>query len=549
MAAPLPVRRAGRGTMRTAMDEAVRQQRRAIMVLAGLVGVFILAGLITLIVESGGADTRPKSASEVAWDYVLATDRLDATAAAAATDNPGAAEEVLKKAFRALPDAEARAVLGEVKTAGDRATAEFEVTWTMGDGRSWSYTNSMELEDGTGDWRVRWTPALVHPDLEAGQTIKLVTRTNLPAVLDADGKPMLIWRSGYPLPVEEKRARLVLPAMTAQAQKQGEPGNWGIAAVTESGKEVKILPGRGPDQMPPLKSTLRIAAQDAAQRAVDGVKKPAALVALRPSTGGFVAIAQNEAADQGPIALSGLFPPGSTFTMATAAAAMENGLAGPDTVLGCPRSAHFEYRTVLNDRKLDLGDVPLRTAFARDCKTTIAGLAAGMSAKELVAGADVLGMNADFEIPGISTEAGAARPTKDVALRVDDAIGQGTVHASPFGVALMSATVAAGKPVTPQLWADQGTKVLKGYDGPAQGTIDGLRVLLREAVTAGAAKPLAALGDVHGLAGKSRGSGTDHGWFTGFHGDLAFAVLVAEDGSADEAVAIADAFLRSVGEA
>lgn len=518
------------------------------MVLAGLVGAFLLAGLITLIVESGDADTRPKSASEVAWDYVIATDKLDAAAAAAATDNPGAAEEVLTKAFTALPDAEARAVLGEVRTDGDLATAEFEVTWTMGDGRSWSYPNSMELDDGTGDWRVRWTPALVHPDLEDGQTIKLVTRTDMPAVVDADGKPMLLWRSGYPMPVDEKRAPLVRPAMTGMAQEQGAPGNWGIAAVTGSGKEVKILPGEGPDQMSPLKSTLRIATQDVAQRAVDGVKKPAALVALRPSTGGIVAVAQNEAASQGPIALSGLFPPGPTFTMATAAAAMEKGLATAETVLDCPRSAHFDYRTVLNDDKLDLGDVPLRTAFARGCKTTIAGLAARLSAKELVGGADVLGMNADFEVPGISTEAGAARPTEDVALRVDDAIGQGTVHASPFGVALMSATVAAGKPLTPQLWAERESKVLKGYDGPDQGTIDGLRVLLREAVTAGPAKPLAAHGDVRGLAGTSRGSGTEHGWFTGYRGDLAFAVLIAEDGSAADAVEIASAFLGSVGE-
>ena len=47
------------------------------------------------------------------------------------------------------------------------------------------------------------------------------------------------------------------------------------------------------------------------------------MVVIQPSTGNILAIAQNKAADvDGLIATNGLYPPGSTFKMVTASAAV-----------------------------------------------------------------------------------------------------------------------------------------------------------------------------------------------------------------------------------
>ncbi len=64
------------------------------------------------------------------------------------------------------------------------------------------------------------------------------------------------------------------------------------------------------------------------------------IVAIKPSTGEILAVAQNAAADAvGPLATMGQFPPGSTFKMITAGAAIERDMATPNTLLGCPGTA------------------------------------------------------------------------------------------------------------------------------------------------------------------------------------------------------------------
>lgn len=510
---------------------------------------FAGAGAIVLGNELGGDENsdRVPTAWEVAFDFLAAVDDRKVGAAAKLTDAPGPAESTLKKVFAELPDAKLATVLGEVKEDGDAATSEFNVRWGFDTGRSLAYLNTIKLVKRDDRWAVHWTPALVHPDLGPGQHLAVVTRTDAPAVVDAAGKPLMTWQDGSPRPTKEDRARLVQPGMLTLAQKRGAPDDWAVAAIDGKGKRVRILAGDGPSQAAPVRSTLSLQVQDAAQSAVDSVKRPAALVAIRPSTGGILAIAQNEAASVGPIALSGLFPPGSTFKIVTAAAALEDGSHTAESTVPCPGRATFGARTMVNKDGFDLGDVPLRTAFAKSCNTSFGYLAEDLSSGALVSAADQLGLNADFDITGISTEAGAVRKAADDAQRIEDAIGQGQVHLSPFGVALMSATVAAGEPVTPQLWADRKTKVIKGYDAPSEATIAALRTMMRETVTSGTATALREYGAVHGKTGTAQaGGGAEHGWFAGFRDDLAFAILVENGGSAQPALAVTKDFLDAL---
>ena len=69
--------------------------------------------------------------------------------------------------------------------------------------------------------------------------------------------------------------------------------------------------------------------------------------------------------------------------------------------------------------------------------------------------------------------------------------------------------------------------------------------MMRAVVTEGTATRLAGLGEVFGKTGTAEytDDGRAHGWFVGYRGDLAFAVLVVDGGSSAPAVEIAARFL------
>jgi cell division protein FtsI/penicillin-binding protein 2 len=131
---------------------------------------------------------------------------------------------------------------------------------------------------------------------------------------------------------------------------------------------------------------------------------------------------------------------------------------------------------------------------------------------------------------------------------VEDGIGQGAVQVSPFGEALMAATVATGRAVTPRLWQDAATDVTTGYTAPPAEILAPLRAMMREVVTSGTATGLAGSGLVYGKTGTAQFTAKDaNGWFVGYRGDLAFAVLLVGSNSSTPAVTLAQRFLAKVG--
>ncbi|MFC3965904.1 penicillin-binding transpeptidase domain-containing protein [Nocardia jiangsuensis] len=330
-------------------------------------------------------------------------------------------------------------------------------------------------------------------------------------------------------------------------QEADDTAGWWIQADAAQGP--RRVAGREPRAAADIASTLEPALHRAAEAALAPIRTPAAIVALRPSTGAVVAVAQNAAADaQGALALTGLYPPGSTFKTVTASAALQAGAATPDTVLPCPGSADIEGRRIPNDDSFDLGRVPLHTAFARSCNTTMAALAVGLPATALTDAAAQLGLGIDYVTPGLTTVTGSVPAAETPAQRVEASIGQGRVTASPFGMALVAAALAQGSVPAPALV--QGRPGTPDRTPPAlpAGVADDVRSMMRETVTAGTAT---ALRDLPGLLGKTGtaeygDNSAAHGWFVGIDGDLAFAVFVADAGSSEPAVAAAGRMLRAV---
>ena len=345
-------------------------------------------------------------------------------------------------------------------------------------------------------------------------------------------------------------ARQVLPAVRAgaAAQLDGTPG-WSVAAVDAGGGPVATLAEQAPTPGTTVAVALDRALQTAAEDAVEPVGQQAVLVAVQPSTGNLLAVAQNGAADAaGALALTGRFPPGSTFKIVTALAGVERAGLTADTAGACPGETVIGGRPVPNHDRFDLGTVPLSQAFAKSCNTTFATIGAGLPADGLAAAALQLGLGADFAVPTITTVTGSVPDAADTVQRAEDAFGQGQVLASPLGMALVAATVARGAPVVPQLIPGRATEVTRPATAPDAAALDQVRTMMRAVVTEGTATALGGLGDVRGKTGTAEfteDGDRAHGWFVGYRGDLALAVLVVDGGSAEPAVAAAGRFLAA----
>ncbi|MDT5071200.1 MAG: hypothetical protein QOH82_520 [Mycobacterium sp.] len=322
---------------------------------------------------------------------------------------------------------------------------------------------------------------------------------------------------------------------------------WSVMLVDDKGQPTEQLASTPAGDTPPIRTTLDTRLQLLAQQAVSAEGRPAVLVAISPTTGGILAAAQNAAAQaQGPIAFSGSYPPGSTFKTITTAAALQAGLATPDSPEPCPGTVTVENRTIPNEDEFDLGTVPLSTAFAKSCNTTMAGLADKLPADALPNMARLFGVGVDYVVPGLTTITGSVPNADTPAQKVENGIGQGTVTVSPFGLAVAEASLGHGSTITPALVLGE-TTTANAPSAPIPPAIaESLRAMMLQTVADGTAT---ALRDVPGLGGKTGtaefGDNThSHGWFAGITGDIAFATLVVGGDTSAPAITVSGDFLR-----
>ncbi|HEX5495613.1 MAG TPA: penicillin-binding transpeptidase domain-containing protein [Mycobacteriales bacterium] len=319
---------------------------------------------------------------------------------------------------------------------------------------------------------------------------------------------------------------------------------------TDSTDEVigRIAPRPGT----PVRTTLDRAVQQAADAAVASVSKNAAIVAIRPSTGEVLAVANgpNVTFDE---ALSAKVPAGSTFKIITATALLSSGVVKSDATVGCPGTTTVAGKTFHNENSFDLGQIPLREAFAHSCNTTFINLSGKLDGGVFARTAASFGIGAGWDLP-VASFSGSVSPPTDAAERAADAIGQGRVLVSPLAMALVAATAQRGSTPTPMVITGTPAKPKNPPSPPPAQALGPLRDFMRAVVTDGTARGLAGLPGtpVSGKTGTAE-FGNDkppraHAWFAGFRGDLAFAVFI-EDGesSGTTAVPVAGTFLTALG--
>jgi penicillin-binding protein A len=318
--------------------------------------------------------------------------------------------------------------------------------------------------------------------------------------------------------------------------------------------------------------TLDRSTQQAAEAALGGRK--GAVVALDPRTGAVLAMTTFPRYDpnllsshnpeeirrnwdrlvddpDGPLlnrAAGALYPPGSTFKVVTAAAALENGVSlnqelPSPPVYDVPQTS----ADIRNFGGASCGDgsLTLPEALEISCNTTFAGLGVELGDERLAAEAEKFGFNepSPYELPAATSSI----PTnQDVPATAQSAIGQRDVRVSPLQMASVAATIAnGGRRMAPfvarRVVSDKGS-VVKRFEGEDLGQAIPERVagdledMMLRVVESGTGTSAQIPGrQVAGKTGTAQhAEGKDpHAWFIGFTsaGDRAVAVaVVVEEG-------------------
>ncbi|WP_433332214.1 penicillin-binding transpeptidase domain-containing protein [Spirillospora sp. CA-294931] len=426
-----------------------------------------------------------------------------------------------------------------VRDGKSGARVAYAVSRAVGGHGTWSFRSEVRLAKSGREWRVQWTPATLYPGLKGKATWDL-RRIDVPAVTFAA-------RDGRALPEDGTLEPYVtgLAERIGSDDEDGAPTSWAVE-LRDGGGPVQRLKLLGRGEGKPVRTTLDRRVQAAAEKAVAAAPGQAAIVALRPSTGEILAVADRLG---GRGAFIGLYPPGSTFKTVTAAALVADGMSGGGSV-ECPASVVTAQRTIVNHDGESMGRATLLNAFAESCNTTFARLSVErLKAAKLAGGARSFGFGVPIT-PGVPAARGSFPEPENGAELAEASIGQGRVQASPLVMAVVAGSVADGTWRPPRL---VDAKLIRKAGDPVAGTrpvpsASSLRAMMRAVVASGTASRAGLPPGTSGKTGTAEtGEGQSHAWFIGYRGDLAFSVFVQQGGSGPKVAApLAAQFLKSL---
>jgi penicillin-binding protein 2 len=159
--------------------------------------------------------------------------------------------------------------------------------------------------------------------------------------------------------------------------------------------------------------------------------------------------------------VQGAYPPGSTFKMVTALAALEAGEISTSTSVFCPGYYELGGRRFHCWKRQGHGHVTLERALSESCDVYFYEIAMKVGIDKIAEVGRKLGLGMRHDIPMSAITEGlmpnkdwkAERYKKDwmIGDTVNASIGQGYVLTSPLQLAVMTARIASGKAVSPRL--------------------------------------------------------------------------------------------------
>jgi penicillin-binding protein A len=218
--------------------------------------------------------------------------------------------------------------------------------------------------------------------------------------------------------------------------------------------------------------TLNAGAQLAAYKGLAG--KKGAVVAIEPKTGKVLALASRPSYDPNELAghdlnkvgaawkqlnedpdkpmsnraIKEVYPPGSTFKLVTAAAALSSGKYNPDTKVRSPAFLELPQTTVglVNEDRKNCGgsdNATLTVALRYSCNTAFGGVGLDLGADALREQAEKFGFG-ERQLPELGAAASQFPADPNAPQVAQSAIGQFDVRATPLQMAMVAAGIANG---------------------------------------------------------------------------------------------------------
>jgi cell division protein FtsI/penicillin-binding protein 2 len=335
---------------------------------------------------------------------------------------------------------------------------------------------------------------------------------------------------------------------------RGTPGVSVVIAQQAPDGNVKDTPlfTTKPVNGKPIKTSLDVTTQNAADAALTAEKQPSSLVAIRVSDGALLAVANGPDGGTVDTALTGQVPPGSTFKTITAYGVLSNKIAQPDSTVACPKNATIDGHQFKNSGGEAFGNVQMHVDYAKSCNTAFIALGGKLGADKFHQAASALGLGSQWDM-GVGAFSGQVSPADSPTELAAASFGQGKTVVSPVAMASVAATVARGQFKQPQLVLDP-KPAKPAPDGPQLDAtaVAQLRQMMREVVTGGTGTALKSVPGkpVYGKTGTAEfdaNSKDTHSWFIGYQGDIAFACMIQKGGAgADAAVPAVDRFLTAL---
>ncbi|MGR3724437.1 penicillin-binding protein 2 [Abyssibius alkaniclasticus] len=173
------------------------------------------------------------------------------------------------------------------------------------------------------------------------------------------------------------------------------------------------------------------------------------------------ALNNNEYRPLGDKTVSGTYPPGSTFKMVVALAALKAGVVTPEERIYCPGFYEIGGRRFHCWKASGHGRMNLPEGLQNSCDVYYYEIAQRVGIEAISEMAQTLGMGTepDLPLPALTSGRMPTKAWKQESLghswligdTINAGIGQGFVSASPLELALMTARIASGRKLVPRL--------------------------------------------------------------------------------------------------
>lgn len=171
-------------------------------------------------------------------------------------------------------------------------------------------------------------------------------------------------------------------------------------------------------------------------------------------------------------AVQGTYPPGSTFKMVTALAALEDGKVTPEETVHCKGWVEVYGTRFHCWKRAGHGNINLHESLKQSCDCYYYEISQRVGIDKIAEMARKLGIGVRHDLP-LSAVASGLAPDKDwkkevrgeywrIGDTVNASIGQGYVLSSPLQLAIMTGRIATGRDITPRL-----VRAIDGVEQPS----------------------------------------------------------------------------------